>query len=120
MHHAVYAEEMIGKWLEHTNLWARHESEGSYIVPRDYILEHRYAVHPMDPGDVVDDLDDFLIVLHAAVTDELGHVEMIGVFSAELDEEGGPTGAAVLDYLTACIDTEWRDVWAAGKFLNVP
>jgi len=123
--HERYAEEMIVRWLEYCNLWAAHQEPGdsSALLNRDYVTNYRSFQHPMDIGDIVDDGDDFLIVLHAAVADELGHVEMIGVFTAEWDEDGGPTGAATLDYLTVCVDTMWRDVWSADPnagFLNKP
>lgn len=105
------AEEMISKWLEYNNLWAAHNDPGdpTAVFTRDYVMEYK-AQYLMN-------LEQLVVHLHVFLNDELNSAQLLAVF----DVEDAPPE---LRYISAEVDTSWRDFWAAdgpeGKFLNEP
>lgn len=93
------AEEMIAKWLEFCNLWF---DATETPLDRSYITD--FDTESLHHG------DHMFVSVHLDLDDELREANLLGVY-----EDG------VLEYLTAEVDTDWRDVWARNAgFLNKP
>ena len=102
------AEQMIAKWLEFCNLWLDADDPSAGHLERSYVTD--FDTESFHHG------DHMIVSVHVDVDDELREAYLLGVF--EFDVEDGPYE---LEYLTAEVDTDWRDIWArSAGFLNKP
>jgi hypothetical protein len=101
MTNAEMIEAMIVKFLEHCNQpWDDHQD----TIDRDYVLGFR------EPSVIGTDDLTRIVYTECHVADELGHLQLLGVFEEDL-----------LVHLTAEVDTSWREIGYAefpSGFIN--
>jgi hypothetical protein len=106
----ICVEEMIRTWLDYNNMWAA-ASDG----PEAAVFDRSYVTQAQPQ--YLMNLEQLVVHVHLWLNDELNSAQLLGVF----DVEDAPPE---MRFLSAEVDTSWRDFWAKdgpeGKFLNTP